>query len=119
MIGIGTDILSIERIFSIKKPIAFASRILSESELVLFKERYSKNESVAMRYLARRFCAKEAISKAIRTGIGRDGLSFNSICIDNDSLGAPIVYINDILRADILLSISDEDRYVVAFAIKK
>ena len=86
--GIGLDITEIERIKSIHaKTRKFEERILTE------KERVQSNELSGARqleYLAGRFAAKEAFSKALGTGIGKD-CSFQDIEILKEPSGKPIL----------------------------
>ncbi|NRD72993.1 holo-ACP synthase [Shewanella sp. VB17] len=94
IVGLGTDIVEIERIEQ-KVPAAgnhlalatcrLAKRVLTEPELALFVA-----SSQPGRYLAKRFAAKEAAAKALGTGIGR-GVSFQHIEISNNDNGAPVV----------------------------
>lgn len=115
--NIGCDIVSIKSISKVltKYPDKFPQRILGESELSV----YSKYSDVnAVFYIAKRFAAKEAVSKALGTGIAKE-LSFKSIEILNDSNGKPFVLINNRLCSDILVSISDEKEYAIAFVVKQ
>lgn len=113
--SIGTDILSKSRILSIKssgKWLKFTQRILSSEEYLILNTLAELNKA---NYVSKRFCAKEAISKALKHGIGQ--LKFSDISILNDSNGAPFVKIRNINRSDIMISISDEKEYCVAFAL--
>jgi holo-[acyl-carrier protein] synthase len=115
IIGIGTDVLYINRIqekFN-KFGLVFAERILTREELVIF---FAKSSDI--KFLAKRFAAKEAIAKAFGVGIG-DKLSFQDIKILNDELGAPFVKItSDIgINKNVHISISDESDIVVAFSV--
>ncbi|AMO56947.1 ACP synthase [Endozoicomonas montiporae] len=119
--GIGTDIVRIERI---KKALekstgeAFARRILTEAEMDVF----SKHASPAS-YLAKRFAAKEAASKALGTGIGK--VSFQHMEVTNDELGAPLLTFSGYARElqlqrgihSLHLSLSDEQDAAVAFVV--
>ena len=66
--GVGTDIVSIDRIQKIilKNREGFIKRVLTEHEQALFA---NKADSAA--FCAKRFAAKEAFSKALGTGIGK------------------------------------------------
>ena len=69
--GIGTDICDIRRI---RESLArhgdrFAEKILSEGELATWRERSTRWPERGVRYLATRFSAKEAFSKAIGLGM--------------------------------------------------
>jgi len=114
IIGIGTDICEINRI---KPGEGFANKVLSESELEVLK--IKKNKQV---YLAKRFAAKEAISKAFGCGIGSK-LSFKDISVLNNESGSPYVEISELAKAklanfsSIHISISDEKNYAIAYVV--
>ena len=118
--GIGTDIVSVDRIKKSLKSKNFIKRVFNEKEI--FK---CKQLSNSINCFAKRFAAKEAFSKALGTGIS-NGINFNEIIILNKKSGKP--YINftgqtkKILlkkfkgkKAKISLSLSDEKKYAVAF----
>ncbi len=121
-IGIGVDIIENLRIKkSIKSPI-FLKRVFSNKEILISKK--IKNKTA---YFAKRFAAKEALSKSLGTGF-RDGLSFKNITIINDKLGKPSFYLDNKVKLlikkrfsiksfNFLLSISDEKKYSLAFVI--
>lgn len=120
IIGVGTDILQIERMRkALLRTPKLADRILTPSELELCT---SKTDPAL--FLAKRFAAKEAIAKALGTGIGR-GVSWQHMEISKDSYGRPLVELclGAAARAEELsidslqLSYSDEKEYVVAFVI--
>ena len=69
--GIGTDICDIRRIreAQARHGDRFAQKILSEAELVTWRERSARWPERGVRYLATRFSAKEAFSKAIGLGM--------------------------------------------------
>lgn len=120
IIGIGVDLCEIERI---REAISrhgdhFAQRILATHERSEFD---SLTQAMRPPFLAKRFAAKEAVAKALGTGIGR-GFSFHDITITHDELGKPMVSLNsenqalkDALSYRIHLSISDERTHAVAF----
>ena len=127
IVGLGTDIVEIERIEA-KVPSAhidglqanrLAKRVLTTAEFALFIA-----SSTPARYLAKRFAAKEAAAKALGTGIGR-GVSFQHIEISNNDNGAPIVTFNGGAAQRLAalggskahLSIADEQRYATATVI--
>jgi len=89
VIAIGTDILRVQRIEDVVTRLGdrFVARILTPAE----REEYRASQQ-PHRLLAKRFAAKEAIAKALGTGIGRGG-------------------------ARVELSLADEADYVVAFAV--
>ncbi len=120
IIGIGTDMVSIKRIESIqyRSGDRLARRILTVNELETY---YNRHRSSA--YLASRFAAKEAVSKALGTGIGR--VSFQDIETWHNEQGIPQVllwkYAKDLSQRQtvksIYLSLSDEKEYALAFVI--
>ena len=118
--GIGTDIVSIDRIKNSLKNKNFINRVFNNKEILKCKKiNNSKN------CYAKRFAAKEAFSKALGTGIAK-GINFNEIIVLNKKSGKP--YISFIgqpketinkkfkrKKAKISLSLSDEKKYAVAF----
>lgn len=118
-IAIGTDIVDIQRIAdSIERQgDKFVQRILTQSEI---SEYQARGHSVS--FLAKRFAAKEAIAKALGTGIGR-GISFQHMIISNNAEGAPQVELQDnaaerlnqLDGTNVLLSLSDEKNYAIAY----
>lgn len=121
MIGIGTDILKVQRIDAVlsRQGEKFVRRILTATELVEYRD--SKQPG---RLLAKRFAAKEAVAKALGTGIGR-GVSWQDIQVEHDAYGAPAVRLSGgALRVAtengggrMVLSLADEQDYVIAFAV--
>ena len=118
--GIGTDIVSVDRIKNSLKNKNFIKRIFNEKEILKCKRNNNSNNCYA-----KRFAAKEAFSKALGTGIS-NGINFNEIVILNKKSGKP--YINIIgqtkkiinkkfkkRKSKISLSLSDEKKYAVAF----
>lgn len=69
--GIGTDLCDIRRITSTlaRKGDRFAEKVLGPSEIQVFRARRARVESRGISYLATRFSAKEAFSKAIGLGM--------------------------------------------------
>ena len=118
--GIGTDIVSVDRLKKSLKNKKFISRIFNEKEIFKCK----KNNNSVNCY-AKRFAAKEAFSKALGTGIS-NGINFNEIVVLNKKSGKPYISIigqtRKILKkkfkrkkSKISLSLSDEKKYAVAF----
>jgi holo-[acyl-carrier protein] synthase len=120
MIAIGTDLIEIARIEQALNRFSkrLVERVLTPEEQQVFAR---KNNSVA--WLAKRFAAKEAISKALGCGIGKS-LSFQDISVLNEASGAPVVIfstrgealMNSKGASQCLISISDERCYALAFA---
>jgi holo-[acyl-carrier protein] synthase len=121
VIGIGTDIVQIDRIAKVleRQSDKFTQRILTPTEQQEFAR---LDNSVA--YLAKRFAAKEAVAKALGTGIGH-GVSFQDINVINDDKGAPAISLSggaeSVMRSrgasQVLLSLADEVHYAIAYAI--
>ncbi len=117
--GIGVDIVQIVRI---QKAIEnsgkrFAEKVLTEEE---YKEFLSNKTPT--NFLAKRFAAKEAFSKALGTGF-TDGLTLKQIQVTHNEAGRPLLQLFDVAKEKVdqlnirhcHLSISDERKYVVAF----
>ena len=85
--GIGTDIVNIKRMSKTlkSKNNNFKKSIFSKNEIIYCEKK--KNPSS---FYAKRFAAKEALSKALGTGI-RKGVNFKDIEILNDNLGKPSI----------------------------
>ena len=85
--GIGTDIINIKRMEkSIKKNgDNFINKIFSQKEIL-----YCKKKKNPFAFYAKRCAAKEALSKALGTGI-RKGINFKNIEITNDNFGKPSI----------------------------
>ncbi len=119
--GIGTDIVEVDRIEASISQFGddFAERILAESEL----ESYLKSQ-IKPRFLAKRFAAKEAFSKALGTGL-RAPCTFQNIAVSHDDLGKPILILAAELQAlmqtkniaQTHISISDEKNLAAAFVV--
>ena len=110
--GIGTDILSIKRFESIYliRGQRFLDKVFNIDEIPNYK-----SDKKMVQTLAGKFAAKEAVSKANGTGIGKE-LSFKDIKILNDKMGKPKVEISKIKNL-IHVSISHSDEFAIAFAI--
>lgn len=118
ILGIGNDILEIERI---RESIElhgqrFLTRLFSEEE-----RKYCLRYKDPVPHFAGRFSGKEAIVKALGTGFGKNA-SWQDIEILNDPAGKPVVHLSPTLAAQVanstfLLSISHSKLYVTAVAI--
>ncbi|MBE9540405.1 MAG: holo-ACP synthase [Proteobacteria bacterium] len=121
VIAVGTDILKIDRIESVLERLGdkFVNRILTETERAEYK-----SSAQPARLLAKRFAAKEAVAKALGTGIGR-GVSWQDIQLVHNDSGAPQIQLSGgALRVAterggrrVEISLADEIDYVVAFAV--
>lgn len=118
ILGIGTDIIEIDRIKrAIERTPSFLTKVFTENEIELFNSKAFKIETIAGN-----FAAKEAVSKAIGTGIR--GFALNDIEILRDNLGKPIVNISNLVKENIKsenyifhLSISHSKSNAIAYVI--
>ena len=119
--GIGTDIVEVNRIQASITQFGddFARRILADSELESYLQSHIK-----ARFLAKRFAAKEAFSKALGTGL-RAPATFQNIAVCHDVLGKPMLLLAPELQAFLdaknikqtHISISDEKTLAAAFVV--
>ena len=119
ILGIGTDIVEIkrvDRVYDIYKE-HFLDRVLSVSEK-------AQKEYWTGRDIAKRFCAKEAISKALGTGFSQ-GVSMPQMMIRHQASGKPVVELEATALAKfqliggkaIHISISDEKQNCISYCI--
>lgn len=117
IIGIGTDIIEIDRVeMAIKNNKNFIKKVFTEKEIEMFNKRNMRSEVIAGN-----FAAKEAISKALGTGIR--GFSLTDMEILRDDFGKPVAYLNKVMeniinrKYKLNISISHNKTYAIAFAI--
>jgi holo-[acyl-carrier protein] synthase len=122
VIGLGCDILELERLNGLldKGMERFVRRVLTPAEQAEFESRSAKSVNRGRLFVATRFCAKEAFSKAMGTGVGAQ-FSFQDLSVLNDELGRPTMQYSEQLahwlqsrRAVAKISISDEQHYVMS-----
>ncbi|MDL4840152.1 holo-ACP synthase [Aquibacillus rhizosphaerae] len=112
--GIGIDIVELERIkTSLNNSNRFLQRILTDNEIEIYSDLRSDRRK--LEFLAGRFAAKEAYSKAVGTGIGK--LSFKDIEVIRLASGAPKLIVKDSKSANIFVSISHSEAYAIAQVI--
>ena len=121
ILGVGTDLCEISRIERALDRFGerFARRILVDSELVVFRRRRKRAA-----YLAKRFAAKEAFSKAMGTGI-RFPVNWHNVWVVNDRVGKPVLRFSKPLAAllkrrgieQVHVSLTDEIGMACAFVI--
>jgi holo-[acyl-carrier protein] synthase len=121
IIGIGTDLCEIGRVQRAleRHGERFAQKILVDSEL----ERFRRHRKPAA-YLAKRFAAKEAFSKAMGTGI-RFPVNWHNVSVDNGRSGKPMLQFSEPLAALLQsrgvtaahLSLTDEIGMACAFVV--
>ena len=119
IVGIGNDIIEIERIEKAISKEGFKNKVYTQRELKNIEKRGNRTETYAGI-----FSAKEAISKAIGTGVRE--FSLTDLEILNDNLGKPYVVVSEkldkILKTkkedyQIEISISHSRKYATAMAI--
>lgn len=88
IVGVGCDIIEIERIARAIKSESFIRRVFTAEEAAYCQRRGQQ----AAASFATRFAAKEAVLKALGTGL-REG-SLQEIAVDNDGLGKPLVQLS-------------------------
>lgn len=119
--GIGTDIVEVSRMEDALARFGepFAQRILTEAEWLEFEQC-----QVKARFLAKRFAAKEALCKALGSGL-RAPATLQNIGVSHDDLGKPVLVLAPVLQnlveghdiRALHLSISDEKTLAVAFVV--
>jgi holo-[acyl-carrier protein] synthase len=123
--GIGTDLCDVRRIEAAlaRHGERFAERVLGAEELAVFRARRARCAGRGLRYLATRFSAKEAFSKAIGLGI-RTPMRWRDCQILNEASGRPALRLSgplaDWCAARALtahVSVSDESEYAASFVV--
>lgn len=111
IVGIGTDIIEIQRVASaIKKQPRFLERLFTEEERA-----YLRSKANAAQTAAGLFAAKEAVAKALGTGFR--GMSFRQIRIAHSADGQPLAAVDGREGLTVLLSISHCKNYATAYAL--
>jgi holo-[acyl-carrier protein] synthase len=123
--GIGTDICDVRRIRATlqRRGERFAQKVLGPAELAVFRLRRAKVEARGVSYLATRFSAKEAFSKAIGLGLHRP-MTWRACEILNAPGGQPVIRLHgelaDWFEARGLsahVSVSDETDHATTFVV--
>lgn len=123
--GIGTDICDIRRIAATleRRGERFAEKVLGPAEIDVFRSRRAKAERRGIAYLATRFSAKEAFSKAIGLGM-RMPMTWRACEILNEPSGKPVIRLNGELaawfearRLTAHVTVSDESEYAASFVV--
>jgi len=123
--GVGTDICDIRRIRAVlaRRGDRFAERVLGAHELAVFAARRAQLEERGVRYLATRFSAKEAFSKAIGLGM-RTTMTWRGCEVVKRPSGKPEIRLHGAL-ADWFeargltahVSVTDEADYAASFVV--
>lgn len=123
--GIGTDICDVRRIRAslARHGERFAQKILCDAELAVWRARSERWPDRGVRYLATRFSAKEAFSKAIGLGMVMP-MTWRACEIANLPGGQPTVRLHGALadwfaqrQLHCHLSLSDESDYATSFCV--
>ena len=112
IVGHGIDIEELASIQNaVEKRKGFAQRVLTDKEMERFSSLKGRRQ---VEYLAGRWSAKEAFSKAMGTGIGK--LGFQDLEVLNNERGAPY-FSKSPFSGKVWLSISHTDQFVTASVI--
>ena len=123
--GIGTDICDVRRVRASfeRHGERFALRILSDAEFATWKARSARWPERGMRYLATRFSAKEAFSKAIGLGM-RMPMTWRHCEITRAPSGKPGIALHgplkdwfDARELTAHITLTDETDYAVSFCV--
>ena len=123
--GIGTDICDIRRLRATleRRGDRFAEKVLGEREIEVFHARRARIEARGVAYLATRFSAKEAFSKAIGLGIHMP-MTWRACEILNLPSGQPVIRLNGALAdwfaergLSAHVTVTDETDYAASFVV--
>ena len=123
--GIGTDICDIRRMEATlaRQGERFARKVLSDAEFTIWKQRSARWPKRGLRYLATRFSAKEAFSKAIGLGM-RLPMTWRTCEIANQASGKPVLVLHGALKAwfeanglSAHVTVTDETDYAASFVV--
>lgn len=123
--GIGTDICDVRRIRAslARHGERFAQKILSDAEWAIWQERHAAWPERGVRFLATRFGAKEAFSKAIGLGM-QAPMNWRDCEIANAASGQPAIVLHGALKIwfearqlHAHVSLSDEADYAASFCV--
>jgi holo-[acyl-carrier protein] synthase len=125
IIGLGVDLCDVRRINAAleRHGERFAQRILSDAELQTFRARMARWPERGPRYLATRFAAKEAFSKAVGLGM-RMPMTWRTCEVAKAASGAPSIVLHGALgewfhakRWRAHLTLTDEGDMAAAFVV--
>ena len=123
--GVGTDLCDVRRIRAVlsRRGDRFAERVLGPNELIVFHARRAQHEERGIRYLATRFSAKEAFSKAIGLGM-RTPMTWRGCEVAKQPSGKPEIRLHGALadwfstrRLRAHVSVTDEADYAASFVV--
>ena len=123
IVGIGIDIIDVRRIHNIIKKYGekFKKKCFTKIEIIK-----SENKSNIVNSYAKRYAAKEALAKALGTGLA-NGVFWQDISVENDIFGKPSIKLTGTAlkkfnhlshnKGSIVVSLSDEKNYAIANVI--
>ena len=123
--GIGTDICDVRRIQAslARHGERFAQKVLSDAEFATWQARSLRWPERGVRYLATRFSAKEAFSKAIGLGMTMP-MTWRRCEIGNLPSGQPVILLHGALRdwfearnLSAHITVTDETDYAASFCV--
>ena len=123
--GIGTDICDIRRIKASldRHGERFAAKVLSDAEMATWKARSARWPERGVRYLATRFSAKEAFSKAIGLGM-RMPMTWRLCEVGKLPSGQPVIVLHGVLKEwfdarglKAHITVTDESEYAASFCV--
>lgn len=123
--GIGTDVCDVRRIRASMERHGerFAHKVLSDAELTAWEARSARWPERGLRYLATRFSAKEAFSKAVGLGM-RMPMTWRHCEIQNLPSGKPVIVLHGALKEwfeeqglSAHVSVTDETDYAASFVV--
>jgi len=123
--GVGTDICDIRRIRASldKHGERFAQKVLSDNELKTYRARSERWPERGVRYVATRFSAKEALSKAVGLGM-RMPMTWRLCEVAKLPSGQPVIVLHGVLKEwfeaqglSAHVSVSDESDYATSYCV--
>jgi holo-[acyl-carrier-protein] synthase len=123
--GIGTDICDIRRIRASleKHGERFAQKVLSDNEMQTYRARSERWPERGVRYVATRFSAKEAFSKAVGLGM-RMPMTWRLCEVAKLPSGQPTIILHGVLKEwfeakglSAHVSVSDESDYATSYCV--
>ena len=123
--GIGTDICDLRRIAATfeRQGERFARKVLSDAEFAVWQTRSARWPKRGLSYLATRFSAKEAFSKAVGLGM-RLPMSWRLCEIANERSGKPVIVLHGALKEwfeaqslTAMVTVTDETDYAASFVV--
>ena len=123
--GIGTDICDVRRIRASfeRHGERFARKILTDGEMATWQARSARWPDRGLRFLATRFSAKEAFSKAIGMGM-RMPMTWRLCEVSKLASGKPVIVLHGVLKEwcearglSAMVSVTDETDYAASFVV--